>query len=124
MIYKTGFDQMTFASLYAIFVGLFLIGQWAFYLAKKQVSEFKSEPVRTLFHLVAEFLTAAALVTGGCGLLTDSTWGLQVFLVSMGMLLYTVINSPGHYVQIREWFMVGVFTLLLISNLIVLRSII
>lgn len=115
---------MTFAALYAIFVGVAMIGQWLFSVAKKQVPGPEAGPivgrgsVEMLFHLAAEFITAIALLAGGLGLLLDWAWGLNVYLISMGMLLYAVINSAGYFAQKREWPMVGMFAVLLIFALI------
>ena len=109
---------MTFASWYAIAIGITMIGQWAFFIATKQVPELKTEPVRIGFHLAAEFMTAVALIAGGVGLLINSGWGLTVYLISIGMLFYTVIVSPGYFAQKGEWPMVGVFAVMLILALI------
>ena len=109
---------MTFASLYAILVGLGMIGQWSYSLVTKRVPELKSEPFRIAFHLTGEFLTAIALIAGGLGLLTGAPWGRPTYLVSMGMLLYTVIVSPGYFAQKREWPMVGMFAVLLALALV------
>jgi len=112
---------MTFAALYAILTGVLMLGQWLFFLGTRQVPELRTEPARIVFHLAAEFITAIVLILGGWGLLTDATWGFDVFFIAMGMFLYTVINSPGHFVQVREWSMVSVFLILLVSALLVLR---
>jgi hypothetical protein len=104
---------MTLAALYAILVGIAMIGQWSVSLAKRQVPELKTEPYRIAFHLAGEFVTAIALVAGGLGLLIAAPWGRPTFLVSIGMLLYTVIVSPGYFCQKREWPMVGMFAVLL-----------
>jgi len=42
-----------------------MIGQWAFSLARKQVPELETEPIRILFHVGAELATAIALLIGG-----------------------------------------------------------
>ncbi len=109
---------MTFAALYSIVIGAGMIGQWAFSLARKQVPELETEPIRIRFHLAAEFTTAIALLIGGLSLLTNSSWGLQLYLVSMGMLLYTVIVSPGYFAQRGQWPMVGLFAVVLVLGLI------
>jgi hypothetical protein len=109
---------MTFAAWYAIIVGVLMFGQWAFFLAAKQVPELKTEPVRISFHLAAEFLTAAALIAGGVGLLAQSAWGVQIYPVAMGMLIYTIIVSPGYFAQQRAWPLVGMFGVLLVLALI------
>ena len=109
---------MTFAALYVIVIGIMMIGQWGFFIATKQVPELETEPVRISFHLAAEFTTAVALIAGGVGLLTNGDWGLTVYLISIGMLFYTVIVSPGYFAQKGEWPMVGVFAVMLILALI------
>jgi hypothetical protein len=112
---------MQLAAIYAICVGAFLLLQWLHFVITKQVSEFKTEPIKISLHLSAEVLTAIALVVGGWGLLTNAAWGVQVHLVSMGMLLYSLVNGLGPYVQIREWSMVGIYGMLVISALVTLR---
>lgn len=48
---------------------------------------------RLWLHIVAEYLTAAALIAGGIGLTGGWPWGLNVSLVALGALAYTSINS-------------------------------
>ena len=82
---------MTFAAVYAVVVGIAMIGHWAFSLARNQVPELQTEPIRIRFHLAAEFVTAAALLAGGSGLLLDCAWGLNAYLVSIGMLAVLLV---------------------------------
>ena len=109
---------MAFAAIYAIVVGCMMIGQWSRFLITGQVPELKTEPVRILFHLIAEFATACALIVGGVSLLTGSNWGRSLYLLAMGMLLYTLIVSPGYYAHKRVWPLVGMFAVVLIVALI------
>jgi hypothetical protein len=109
---------MTFASVYAILVGIGMIGQWSVSLARGRVPEVKTEPFRIAFHLAGEFLTAVALIAGGLGTLTSASWGRPAYLVATGMLLYTVIVSPGYFAQKREWPMVAMFAVLLVLALV------
>lgn len=109
---------MTFPALYALIVGTLMIGQWAFFLATGQVPELETEPLRIRFHLAAEFATAIALVIGGLGLLTAQNWSYWVYMVAMGMLLYTMIVSPGYFAQKGQWPFVGMFAVLLVLALI------
>ncbi len=46
-------------------------------------------------HWLAEYGTAAALVTGGAGLLTGAGWGEPVTLLGLGACAHTSINSLG-----------------------------
>ena len=109
---------MTFAAMFAVAVGLLMIGQWTFFLVTKQVPELKTEPARILLHIAGEFATAIALIIGGAGLLANTNWGTPVYLIAMGMLLYTLIVSPGYYVQKRVWPLVGMFAVVMVLALI------
>ena len=109
---------MKFAALYAILVGLALLCYWGFLAIRRQIPELDTEPFRILFHIVGELMTAIALLAGGVGLLTNSSWGLKLHLVATGMLLYTLIASPGYFVQRRDWPMVGVFAVVLLLTLV------
>ena len=66
---------MVFAGIYAIVVGIGMIGQWSVSLLANKVPELKTEPFRIAFHLAGEFLTALALIASGIGLITNATWG-------------------------------------------------
>ncbi len=109
---------MTFVACYVIVVGLSMIGQWTFFVTKKQVPELATEPLRISFHWAGEFVTAASLLASGSALLANAEWALEVSLVSLGMLLYTVIVSPGYFAQKRQWPLVSVFAVLLVLTLV------
>ena len=103
---------MVFPGSYAIAVGILMMGQWAFFLGTNQVPELRTAPLAILFHLSAEFLTAIALLTGGFALLKGMTWGRRVYPVAMGMLLYTLVASPGYFAQRQSWALVSMFAVL------------
>ena len=104
---------MKFAGWYSIIVGVLMIGQWSFFLAAGQVPEVKTEPIRLAFHLAAEFATALGLIVGGAALLRRLSWASPVYLVASGMLLYSVVVSPGYFAQQGQWAFVGMFGALL-----------
>jgi hypothetical protein len=109
---------MVFASIFALIVGTGIIGQWTFFLVTRQVPELKTEPYRIAFHLGAEFLTATALLVSGIGLLISASWSRPLYLVAIGMLLYTSIVSPGYFAQKREWPLVAMFAVILVIALL------
>ena len=109
---------MVFAALYAILVGVGMIGQWSVSLLNRRVPELESEPFRIAFHLAGEGLTALALIASGSALLAAAPWAPQVYLLATGMLLYTAVVSPGYFAQRREWPMVVMFAVILILALI------
>jgi hypothetical protein len=113
---------MKFAGWYGIVVGLMMMGQWGFFLAAGQVPELNTEPVRLAFHLAAEFGTAIALLASGAALVRGRRWGLDVYLVAVGMLIYSVIVSPGYFAQQGQWALVGMFGILLLLALVSIRN--
>lgn len=115
---------MIFPALFAIIVGIGMIGLWIMLLLTKQVAELETEPLRIRFHIAAEFATAIALVVAGVGLLTGQSWSQWLYLVAAGMLLYTVIVSPGYYAEKGEWPFVGMFAVIFILALVSLAFVI
>jgi hypothetical protein len=109
---------MISAAIVALVVAVGMIGQWVLFLATRQVPELKTEPLRIRFHLAAEFATALTLLVAGAALLAGQAWGPDFYLVAAGMLLYTVIVSPGYFAQKGQWPFVGMFAALLVLTLI------
>ncbi len=109
---------MPFVSIYAIAVGILMIGQWSFFLAAHKVPELKTEPVEIRFHIVSEIVTALALIAGGAGLLSGVSWSRFVYPVAVGALLYTVVKSAGYFAERKVWALVGMFAVLFILALV------
>lgn len=110
-------------AIYSILVGIMMAGMWIVFIFIGQAPEFETRPVEILFHLAAEFLTASGLVAGGLGLLYGRRWGAKVYLVAMGMLLYTVIQSPGYYAQVGEFTFVGMFGVLYLTTVFFISAV-
>ena len=113
---------MKFASVYAILVGVGMIGQWAASYISKQIPELKSEPIRIAFHIAAEMLTALMLIASGIALLMGMAWARNLYLVGLGMLFYTCIVSPGYFAQQGKWAWLGMFSSIIILGLISIWS--
>jgi uncharacterized membrane protein len=112
---------MTFASVFAIVVGLGMIIQWTMSFVSKQIPELETEPIRIWFHIAAEMVTAVALLSGGVGVLAQRSWASTLYPLSMGMLIYTAIVSPGYFAQRGKWIWVPIFgALILLAILSVL----
>ena len=117
---------MRFASWSALVVGVLMLAQWSFFLASDQVPELETEPLRILFHLVAEAATAIALVVAGIALRGGRRGAINLALVANGMLIYTAVVSPGYFAQQGEWALVAMFLVplvLAIASIIKLWSI-
>ena len=107
-------------AIYSLFIGILMIVMWGMFILTGQVPEMATKPAEIMLHLVAEFTTAILLICGGIGLLKKIKIGYNLNLVALGMLLYTLIVSPGYYLQKGDWVFVGIFTLLFIVTLIFL----
>lgn len=87
-------------------------------LITNQVPELVTDPFSIAFHLIAEFIAALFLIIGGILLYRKHLLGEKIYLVSVGMLLYTVINSSGYYAQNGEWSFVAMFAILFLLAVI------
>jgi len=102
-----------FAAWSSLAIGVLMLAQWMFFLGAGQVPEIRTEPVALAFHLAAEAATALALITAGVLLLRGRALGITLGLVANGMLIYTVIVSPGYFAQLGQWPLVAMFAVLL-----------
>ncbi len=109
---------MKIAGCYGVFVGVLMLAQWIFFLATGQVPEIQTEPYRISLHLAAELITAAGLIISGVALLKNTSWSRKAFLFFDGMLVYSVIASPGYFAQLGQWVLVGMFALLLLLAIV------
>lgn len=109
---------MRFVKISSVFIGALMLFQWLFFLATGNVPELETTPVIISFHLAIEFITAIALIVTGISLRASKQewWVLSAF--AQGMLSYTVVNSPGYFVQSGEYALVFMFAFLLIISII------
>jgi hypothetical protein len=115
-----------FPAIFAILCGLGMLAQWAMFILTGQVPELETEPIRIAFHLAAEGLTAFGLILSGIMILRQISIGRQLYPIVAGMLLYSVIVSPGYFAQLGQWGFVVMFLVLLLltvmSLLVIFRS--
>lgn len=106
------------ASVYSMIIGIAMLCMWTVFVLTGQVPELSTTPIQVSLHILGEVATALALLIGGYGVWTNKKWGLQAYMLSMGMLLYTLIVSPGYYAQLGNVVMVGMFTVFFIFAMI------
>jgi len=92
-------DAKKWAGIYSILIGGAIIAIWAMFALTGQIPEMKTAPLSIGAHLAAEFVTAGALIIAGAALLKKYKWAVKAYLVATGMLLYTLIASPGFFGQ-------------------------
>ena len=114
---------MRYVAWFGLATGSAMVGMWAFLLGTSGVPEVESAPVVLAFHLVAEGTAALGLIVSSVVLLRRTSWATAGFTFFAGMLLYSVLNSPGYYAQQGEWpvaFLFGVLAVLTVTSVAVL----
>lgn len=87
------------AAGFSILMGLTMFGTWTFLLSTGQFPEIQTVPLESGYLLVAEFLTSAALMVAGFGVLTNRPWALALLMVALGELIYCTIRFAGELGQ-------------------------
>ena len=106
-----------YLAIVPILIGLGMLGFWAVAVATRRVPEIDSGGIEIWFHIAAEAVTGVVLIFGGIAVLIDGESPLTVVLSSLGlgMLVYTLIVSPGYYVERRDapllWMFAGFWIL-------------
>jgi hypothetical protein len=96
-------------AIYSILVGIGLFCLWCLLYAFGDISEVVARPWETTLHLSAEFTTALLLIVSGLGLLARRRWAERVNIFATGMLVYSLIQSPGTYLQQGAFALVALF---------------
>ena len=91
-----------------------MILMWVFFLVTGSVPEFETEPIRITMHILAEVLTAILLIISGIGIIKQKSWAKMLTLLSLGMLIYTLIQSPGYFMETGEYIIVVMFAIMLL----------
>ena len=90
------------SAIFMMAMGLSIIGMWLMFYFTRKIPELTTEPNRIIMHLAAEYITAIFLIVASCGLLGRARWGRKVAFFSLGMLMYTLIQSPGYFMHKGE----------------------
>ena len=89
----------TIVSVYSITMGALIVAFWSVLWASGAVPDLLSRPWEIAMHLTAEFTTAGLLLVSGFGLWFGARWALRVNVFASGMLVYSLIQTPGYYLQ-------------------------
>ncbi len=87
------------AAIFSILMGLSMVGTWTYMLLFKEFPEIRTLPLQAGYLLVAEGLTAAALIVSGYGVLSGRRWAPALILVALGELLYCAVRFAGELGQ-------------------------
>ncbi len=96
-------------AIYSVLVGSAMIAMWSVFYAINAVPDVLDKPWEITMHLTAEFTTAGLLIASGFGILARASWANRINLFASGMLVYTLIQSPGYYLQRNAFAFVVMF---------------
>ena len=100
-----------YLAIVPILIGAGMLAFWAVAVANRRVPEIEAGGIEIWFHIVAEVVTGIVLIAGGVAVLRDGETLFAIVLssLSLGMLTYTLIVSPGYYVERRNLPLIIVF---------------
>jgi hypothetical protein len=105
------------SGIYAIIIGVGIIGLWLMLYLTNQIPELKTEPVAIKFHVTAEMTMGVLSLLSGIFLLVGLSWAPYFFILAMGLVIYAVINSAGYYGQRKQWLFVIMFGVILVASI-------
>ncbi len=112
-------------SIYSITVGISLVGFWVVVFLRKQLDSFIDNSFERFFHILAEFIISILALISGIVILTNQSWGLFIFIFTMGFLIYASINAIGIYGKKKIWWLVSLLSVVaLISTILVITNMI
>ena len=106
------------SAIFTIFVGLLMMGMWSMLILTNQVPYLDTPQMEIKLHILTEMLTAVMLIIGGVSVLRDYEKLTNLHYVSQGMLIYSIINSSGYYIDLGELMMAVMFGFLLLGTVI------
>jgi uncharacterized membrane protein len=102
---------------YSILLGLSVIIMWIQIIMNESIPEGKTE---MSFHLFSEFLMALLCLLSGFLLIRQKPKGQITNATAHAMVVYSLINAIGYYVERNEKSMVVLFIILAIVSFIIL----
>lgn len=110
------------AGIFQVLTGVGILGIWVTNMLGGKIPELQTEPIRIAMHLLAEFFTGTLLLVSGLFILLKKKKSSALFYLSFGALFYTLIASPGYFVQKEQWGESAMFLVLLALSVAVLLA--
>ena len=103
---------------FEIVAGAGILAFWVIALSARAVPEVEAGDRAIWFHVAAECLLGLALIAGGLAVLGgEDAWRRALAAAAAGGLVYSTINSPGHYARSGSWGVVAAFGVLTLVGL-------
>lgn len=100
-----------------ILIGIGIIGLWIMLLMTDQVPEIETALAEIIMHILIEISLGIMCIISGVMLLKKFKNAHYFCLLTNGLLIYSVVNSSGYYIQSGDFIMVMIFALLLLLAL-------
>lgn len=112
-------DSLRSVAVYQLAIGVGVITWWAFAITTGRVPEIEAGEREIWFHLTAEMVMAGLLIAAGVRVRTGR-WGARpLSALALGTLVYSCVNSAGHFADEGMWSMVAVFGVLVVATALV-----
>lgn len=79
----------------SIFFGLFILGIWILLFSLKEISEIRTKKTEIYFRMFADFMTIGLSIVFGLVVVIYGKWALQLVIISLSLVIYSVFNSAG-----------------------------
>ncbi len=115
--------------IYSILVGVSLVIFWIIAFYNKKTQKYIEIKLERYFHIIAEFVMSFLAFISGIAILLNQNWGVILFILTMGFMIYATINAIGIYAHKKYWSLVAtligiaiISTILMIFNFVKLIS--
>jgi hypothetical protein len=98
---------------YSVIIGVIILTKWLFILYNGEIAEGKGE---ITLHIISEFLMATISVFSGFMIFEKIKIGLFFNLVAQSMIIYSVLNAIGYYMELDDYVMISLLFLTLILS--------
>lgn len=103
-------------SIIYIIIGIGILGLWMMLLLTNQVPELETEPAAIILHIIIEVIMGVACIITGIVQLKKWQYRKETLLLTTGMVLYSVVNSSGYYINLNSYGMVVFFAFILLFS--------
>lgn len=115
-------NTLKIAGIFQVLTGTGILGIWIINMLGGAIPELQTELIRIAMHLLAEFFTGTLLLVSGIYVLLKKKKSSALFYLSFGALFYTLIASPGYFVQKEQLGVSALFLVLLVLSIAVFLS--
>lgn len=115
-----------YIGIFFLITGLSIIGLWIMLFITNQIPELQTNKVEILFHITIELIMAIFSIYTGFTIIKKHTFYKQMTMFTSGMLIYSIINSSGYYLNLINYPMLILFAIILVlvilSDYIILKT--